>query len=377
MYLASDNQLRVWQRCRMEWWLRYIAQLDTSSNPTHLAFGDAWGLIMNRWWAAWVSRGSIPLGDDASEIAEDVYQPIVSAAGDPFAALDGPRFATAEEAKAARRQSVFLIRWYARNWQREWESFAPTAVQSEIHLERPVRSPDASPSRVTAFRGYIDKLVLSNGEWWIIDHKSTGQPLSRWTAIHAEDPQLLRYVWLAQAHVGRRVAGVIFDLIHTKPPPLVREFKVVKGGTRLSKVLPAGTTAAILKQACLANGFDPSTGWYAERIRALGGQERPEYSMIDVRRYSALEVERAGFDLYTLSSEVRHAAKHRWRTHRVQASRGWDEEKLRDLMPALWNEAAQHVPRSHDACFRYGKPCPMLQACKSGNVDGYVRRESR
>lgn len=60
-----------------------------------------------------------------------------------------------------------------------------------------------------AFTGRMDAIVTSHetGDYYIVEHKSTGQLSSTWAEQWFTDPQLSGYIWAARQHLNRPVIG--------------------------------------------------------------------------------------------------------------------------------------------------------------------------
>lgn len=87
------------------------------------------------------------------------------------------------------------------------------------------------------FCGRLDGVVEYESALWVLEHKTTGQISSAWLDAFALDSQLSGYIWAAQQHVGKPVAGAFLNAVEFSklpggltpgglPPKTCREHKV-------------------------------------------------------------------------------------------------------------------------------------------------------
>jgi hypothetical protein len=69
------------------------------------------------------------------------------------------------------------------------------------------------------FCGRLDGVVEYQGALWVLEHKTTGQISAPWLDAFSLDSQLSGYIWAAQQHVGKPVAGAFLNAVEFSKLP--------------------------------------------------------------------------------------------------------------------------------------------------------------
>lgn len=80
---------------------------------------------------------------------------------------------------------------------------------------------NCGPTEIRLFSGKIDQILEWNNRLWVRDFKTTGLKRSDWKAFYTPRHQFTGYTWAAQQTSGRRMEGVIVDVVYnvkTKGP---------------------------------------------------------------------------------------------------------------------------------------------------------------
>ncbi len=161
-------------------------------------------------------------------------------------------------------------RWlkYRELYQTVWLDSKP---QVEVHIELQFEDLSEMAGAPVIFRGTIDRVVEDEyGNWWVQDYKTAANID---TNKLATDPQIGNYVWAAEQHYEREIAGMIYTQFAKKVP---KPPKVLKNGW-LSVDQRQQTTYAMYREALLErcpDGKYPSQ--YIEFLNELASRETPE-----------------------------------------------------------------------------------------------------
>lgn len=256
-------------------------------------------------------------------------------------------------------------------YHQKWSHWDWRQVLSEERLSAWVRSPTTGKrSTRTRFAGKLDLLVEMEGEYWLVEHKTTSIQLDKWVQTKTYDAQAPTYAWLVKENLGVEVKGIIYDLVHTKPPKPASSFKTTQKGDRLRKTngVPF-TTAAIFRQALHNHGFTEfDQEWYGEALDAMEEREREGFWFKrHVHVFTKAELYRASQELYQVGTYCRRVSD---QTSQMRAVlRETSEEEKPSMVSEMVQRFGYEYPRNPSVCHMYGRPCEFMELCKSQSVD--------
>jgi len=161
-------------------------------------------------------------------------------------------------------------RWlkYRNQYQTLWIDGEPQ-VEVQIQLEFTDLSEIAG--KPVIFRGTVDRVVEdADGNWWVQDYKTAANIDVNKLAL---DPQVGNYVWAAEQHYEREIAGMAYTQFAKKVPKPPK--RLVAGGLSVDK--RQSTTYALYKEDLsqfYPQGNFPSK--YVEFLNDLAARETPE-----------------------------------------------------------------------------------------------------
>jgi len=262
-----------------------------------------------------------------------------------------------------------LVIGYAEQWQGlgDW-----AILDNERAFSEAIRLPE-NPKRRSKYRvaGKIDKVARIGGRIWIIEHKTSAGSLAEWAEKNRRNPQGLTYaVALAELYPREEIAGVIYDLIQSKPPKPAEALAILKSGTALAKVagLP-WTTAAEFERAIRAltpEGRDPLDGadWYRDTFAAL--RER-DASGFWYRReavpFEPAQVARVNAELYQAAQTIGD-----WRKA-IEKAAGSGGQIAAEAIPAFLAAKASQWPREASLCYQFNRLCAYASVCAEGSAE--------
>lgn len=307
--IITKSRLAVFSLCQRLHDLTY-RQGYRSLAPRELAdFGSLFHAGLEAWWGAYIGNADLLPGIAlaAAQVAMQAYRATV------------PSIDDAAMAKAQLLMTAYDARWAAEMG--EWEVLG-------VEVEFMVVLPGRKRLRVS---GKLDVLLRKrvDGAVWFGEHKSTGDDLSpgsNYWQNKRMDPQVSIY-HLGVRELGYEPAGCLYDVIGR---PDQRPLKA---------------TPVELRKYTKATAKEPS--------RLYSNQREADETMEEFQaRMAALLV--ATPDRYFARAEV----------VRLESE---IEESLKDV-----TEMALQIrngsltgasPRNPDACFKWGRPCDMYEAC--------------
>jgi hypothetical protein len=289
--------------------------------PRELAdFGSLFHAGLDAWWGAYI--GSEPLPGIALS-----------------AALAGMAAYRAEQAPAiddaAMAKAELLMTAYDARWSAEMENWEVLGVEVEFMVVLPGRK----RLRVS---GKLDKLLRKrvDGSVWFVEHKTTGADLSAgstyWQKLRL-DPQVSIY-HMGVRQLGHEPAGCLYDVIDRPAQK------------------PLLATPVELRKYTKATAKEPSR---------LYANQRDTDETLDEFQVRMAELIAKEPDAYFARAEV----------IRLE---GEIEESLKDVtemaLQIRMGSLTGVSPRNPDACFKWGRPCDMYDACAGvASIDDETR----
>ena len=357
------NSERGTAACSHRWLLRYGLGLRPVAYARPLYLGTLVHCGLEALFDAWDLIAALDAVDTAAELELAQRGPEAlgwqSPYGDP-AALDTLR----EDTATARA----LVRNYAENWKGlgDWKILAAEKAFSEA-----IRLPE-NPKRRSKYRvaGKVDKVAEINGRIWIIEHKTSAGSLAEWSEKNRRNPQGLTYAVALAEHYPQGVAGVIYDLVNSRPPKAAEALAILKSGKALAKVagLP-WTTAPEFEKAigALADaGADPLDGaeWYRDTLAALRERDAAGFWFRrEAIPFEPVQVARVNAELY-------HAAQTigTWRKV-IDKAAGEGGQLAPEAIPAFLADKGHEWPREASLCYQFNRLCAYASICATGSAE--------
>lgn len=244
MFMVSFSKTRTWRRCQKLYEYRYIQRLRSKAKPPPLLKGS----ILHELLDAHATGGSIKR---VIEKFEAEFKPLLQIEKETYGSIIPDMKAVFEAYR----------RYYADD--------PLKYVSSEVMV-----TTDLSPQ--IRFIGYIDKLVTDENDLlFTLDHKSSRSLPNEEQRF--SDLQQLMYAEAYNRNNDRKVVGVIWDYLRTKPPTVPQ---VLKDGSISTRNIDTDyhTFSKALKDA----GKDPAD--YAEMLDKLKKQVSPFFSRVKLPR---------------------------------------------------------------------------------------------
>lgn len=255
--IHTHDRIR-YKRCRRKWYLgsalgRYLVPKDQPAN-IHLWLGTGFHFALEDY------HGYNRFGDPVEALA--AY----------YSAFRPDELPTDAEDSIALGMGMLA---HYKNWLKQrniyetlWLDGEP---QVEVKIELELTELSKLAGKPVIFRGTIDRVVVdAYGNWWVQDYK-TAATID--TNKLATDPQIGNYVWAAEQHYQREIAGMVYTQFAKKVP---RPPKILTNGT-LSVDQRQKTTHGLYREALLQyypDGKFPSK--YVEFLNKLAEAETPE-----------------------------------------------------------------------------------------------------
>ena len=358
------NSERGTAACAHRWLLRYGLGLRPVAYARPLYLGSLVHSGLEALFSGWDTIAALDAVDTAAERELAERGPEALGWQSPYcdpATLDALRDDTAT-ARA-------LVRNYAAQWasaRGDWE-----ILRNEFAFSEAIRLPD-NPKRRSKYRvaGKVDKVARVNGRIWIIEHKTSAGSLAEWAEKNRRNPQGLTYAVALAEHYPEGVAGVIYDLINSRPPKPAEALAILKSGKALAKVagLP-WTTAAEFERAigALAEaGADPLDGaeWYRDTLDALRERDAAGFWF----RREAVPFE--PYQVARVNAELYHSAEQigAWRKT-VEKAAGEGGQLAPEAIPAFLASRGHLWPREASLCYQFNRLCPYASICATGSAE--------
>lgn len=358
------NSERGTAACAHRWLLRYGLGLRPVAYARPLYLGSLVHSGLEALFHGWDLIAALDAVDTAAERELAERGPEAMGWDSPYqdpAALDALR----EDTAAARA----LVRGYADQWasvRGEWE-----ILQNESAFTEAIRLPE-NPKRRSKWRisGKVDKVARVNGRIWIIEHKTSAGSLAEWAEKNRRNPQALTYAIALAERYPEGVAGVIYDLVNSRPPKPAEALAILKSGKALAKVagLP-WTTAAEFERAigALAEaGADPLDGaeWYRDTLDALRERDRSGFwYRREAVPFEPAQVARVNAELYHSAEQIGG-----WRKALAKAA-GEGGKFAPEAIPAFLASRGHEWPREASLCYQFNRLCPYASICATGSAE--------
>lgn len=358
------NSERAAAACPQRWLLRYGLGLRPATYSRALYLGSLVHTGLETLFNGW----NLPQALDAiGEAANaELYHRGPDALGLLSPYIDP---AAVDELRRDTEAACALVRGYAKEWASvagDWQIIA-----NELAFTKAIRLPE-NPKRRSKFRvsGKVDKLARVNGRLWIIEHKTSAGSLAEWVEKNRRNPQALTYAYAIAEEFPEGVAGVIYDLVQSRPPKAAEDLAILKSGKALAKVagLP-WTTAAEFERAIAplaSEGADPLDGadWYRETLDALRERDRSGFwYRREAVPFEPAQVTRVNAELYHSAAKISD-----WRKTLEKAA-GEGGKVTPEAIPAILAEKGHEWPREASLCYQFNRLCAYASICASGSAD--------
>jgi hypothetical protein len=360
---SLTNSERSSAACPQRWLLRYgLGLRSTVTSPAihvgsfvHAAI-ERLNNVGPRLWTRHSARLAI---EQAKQQAITDAQAILAASSSMVAGLsDAEQSAIDCAAIACTIMDGYIARWRS---DEDWVVHA-----NEKAFEYRLRDPRTGKLAPTLAAGKIDRIIEKNGQFWIVETKTTALPVAEWVERNRRSPQVLTYAAAAR-HLGFPVVGVIFDLVNSKPSRRGSELAVLKDGSRLAKPsgLPYCTAtefrAAVMSvHGSLENGL-ATVDWYRETLLSL--EHRDESGFWYHREacyFGPGEIDRVREEIFAASKRV--AA---WRKRIEKEDAKYDDPRSPDAIIGILSATVADFPREASLCWQYNRLCSYAPICST------------
>jgi hypothetical protein len=251
---------------------------------------------------------------------------------------------------------------YSKHWQAHVEDFVMWG-EVEQTMVAPLLDARGRPTR-RKIAGKIDAIAARrDGSWWLVDTKTTSEPLDQWHRINGASQQAYQYaILLRTRRPDIRLQGICYDLVHTKPCSTIRVNKdgtLASPGDGLLSVLADDFRAAV---EASPGGWDGKP-WYRDQYERLVAAEkqgrwfRREFAHFDPVQMRRVETELAAA----------------WRKRAALARKAEPYRVFIQNSPDPWDALVQAVqfsghdfPRNPGQCVgRFGRLCDYYDVCHS------------
>jgi hypothetical protein len=198
--VVSPSSLSLFRECRRKFKLKYIDKLvpEAWEDAEPLSFGKLIDLAME-------------LRNDGADWA------VV------LAWLDSECRDRATDPQLAERyaRAVALLRGYAEKYQSDTWQFVGVQVQVEGNVTNP-DSPRSKGAKFVSFAGWLDGLILWDGQLWVYELKTTSRIDGAYLDSLWQAPQTGLYALYTERTLGIPVAGVLYDICQKSSAQTVR-----------------------------------------------------------------------------------------------------------------------------------------------------------
>lgn len=306
--VVSPSSLALWRECRRKFKLKYLDGLipETWEDGEPLSFGRL------------VDRALERVHDGVGWLSVNAWM------DSEFAGESDPKLLE----RFTRTQA--LLRGYVNRWS-ETDPWQYVGVQ--VHFEGPVTNPATqAEAKLTAFNGWLDALILWNGELWVYELKTASRIDGAYLEALWQAPQTGLYALYVQRTLGVPVAGVLYDICQKSSPQTVRrvgesqdEFEA--RARELASLNKSGKTAAKRQM--------PET-WKEYGLRLLEQHSKPEMYRREAIPITAERLAEVEADLWLQAKDMT--------TSRQQGT----------------------FYKNERACVAWGQECEYLPLCRSG-----------
>jgi hypothetical protein len=259
-----------------------------------------------------------------------------------------------------------ILEGYIARWRddEDWK-----VVLNEEAFEVRLRKPLTRGRIPASFAGKIDRVVERGGRLWLVETKTSSVSLSEWVERNRRSPQTVSYA-IALRERGVEVAGVIFDLVNSKPPKRAEDLEVLKDRSRLAKPsgLPWTTGSEFWRAVSMLGQTLDSVDWYREKHRLLVDRDLSGFWYL---RETVLFDDR---DLLRsrreLEVSVRKIAGWRSLVDRLRANLDLDGD---DELVEVLERTQTDFPREPSLCWQYNRLCSYASLCASHRPEDLAR----
>lgn len=255
---VSYSATKTWQDCEQSYWYRYIIKITPKVKSAAPELGTLIHTYLDEFY-----RGRLPerakMGVEALHITAMRALKRAGANAKRYAQLASD-MGMDEDAKALAAIPQIardLMRAYYRvHGQKDLKQHKIVLVEDMFEL--PVMKGVVLPGR-------IDLVTKDKNGYWLWEHKSTGN-IPRVDSRFRDLQTLVYAVALEELH-GIKIAGIVWNYIHTRPP---HEPRLLKNGTL--SMAKATTTCELVRAASKRHKQDVSQSY----LRKVEAQERNE-----------------------------------------------------------------------------------------------------
>jgi hypothetical protein len=280
--LLTHSSIAAFKSCRRRYQYRYIDGLELMDRPVYFDFGSAihLGLAMHY-------RGK-PL----TEVLQAVESYFQEHSPEPD---DAKRV---EDWMEAKDLAVGMLRGYVSHYAGR-DKFK--VVEIEKSFELPIHDIRGREYEGIRLAGKVDGIV-EDGGLWVLEHKTTKTIDSRYERKLTLDAQSMIYLEAMDRVYGRRLNGVIYNVLVKSIPEMS---KILKNGS-LSKAKDQNTTPELYGMAISENGLNIAD--YADFLAYLE-QNRKQYFFRERLAFSNDEREEWRRELWQIAADIERATE--------------------------------------------------------------------
>lgn len=259
-----------------------------------------------------------------------------------------------------------ILEGYIARWRddEDWK-----VVLNEEAFEVRLRKPRTRGRIPALFAGKVDRVIERGGRLWLVETKTSSVALSEWVERNRRTPQTASYA-IALRERGVEVAGVIFDLVNSKPPKRAEDLEVLKDRSRLAKPpgLPYTTGSEFWQAVSMLGQTLDSVDWYREKHRLLVDRDLSGFWYL---RETVLFDDR---DLLRTRAELEVSIRKigAWRILVDRLRRSLDLEGDEEAIEVL-ERTQTDFPRESSLCWQYNRLCSYAALCSSHRAEDLSR----
>ena len=289
--------------CSRRWYWNYGLKLVPTSKPIYWSFGSLWHQILEEYYLGIEEHGILNitgLVSKAKDIAGE-WLDFHSVKSD----LDQEKF---EQVKALAEIVPSMVFGYAKTWLNN--DLCWNIVGIEETLVSKLRTASGRKSTKNRYAGAYDLLVEKDGEYILVEHKTTAGKAHAIEPSLAVNPQALGYLWLA-----RKVSTAACD-----------------------------TTPDIFRNALIENNQDPEDPAYQERLQKIESNQSGNW----FHRF------------------YRYVSKDDLKEFQIEAS--VDATSISRMRRLASRENQASFSRNWNSCMSPGRSCPYVDLCCAYNA---------
>ena len=230
--IFTNSEFSSYQQCPYMWMLKYKEMLEPNRKSDKLTFGS---LLHSALEIFYKENPAAAITWATNEINKELALP----------ANDVERVSILEEQKELITSMLNMYIDFTKNDKHKM-------IEMEFQGRVPIEAPSGRASSVYDYVFKLDGLLEIDNQLWIKEYKSASTIDSRYLENLQLDEQINRYIYGVEKMLGRKVAGVIYDIFRKKVPSIP---KMLANGS-LSKDMKIDTTYQVYKDTIDMLGYD-------------------------------------------------------------------------------------------------------------------------